>query len=160
MEQEFHFALIDPGMTEDDVEATLGTSENVPWFSFSEFFGKEGSVPPMDRVGSVWDEHVSGIYLEQQEDIESLIAHTAWGLFRERFDHFPGQLPDSRFCAEMLGYLMGIDGRVQIEWTDFLQEDVAYHLCFTTRCKGPCEELPQEQRVCIRYCNGEWRLIR
>ncbi len=160
LDGEFHFALTDAETSVDTIEERLGTSEKVSWFSFYEFFGEEGSAPPMERVGAVWDEHVSGIYLERQGDIESLVAHTVWGLFRERFDHFPNELPDSRFCTEMLGYLKGVDGRVTIEWENFWQEGEMSHLRIIARCKCQREDLPREHRAQVSYQKGKWKLNR
>jgi hypothetical protein len=61
----------------------------------------------------------------------------------------------------MLEYLKEIKGRsILIEWPDFSQEGEEYRLaiCKFTGTNIPKQELTEENRVCISYLNGSWKL--
>jgi len=157
--EEWKFVFADSATSLKDIETLLGKDEkDKPWFSFYGFLENEDF--PIDRLGFVYDEHVSAIYLEDESDIKRLTAYTAWSLFKERFRHFPNVIPDEKFCETLLEYLTG--KYVVIEWADFSREGSEYRLCLQRAIPGTtgrAQELPEEDRICILYSAGNWGFI-
>lgn len=158
--EEFDFVLTGPDMGRAEIESRLGTDEDAPWVSYDEFFGTDGCAPPMERFGCIWDEHVSGIYLERPSDIQRLIGYTIWSLFKEHFDRFPGTIPDGRFSDAVLDYFVEMGTAVLIEQSDFWREGVEYLARIHSRPSRQERDLPREQQVWLLFLDGEWRLIR
>ena len=155
-EYEYEFVFTDGATSLKRIEALLGGKDatDKPWFSFYGFLANEDF--PLDRLGFIYDEYVSAIYLEDESDIKRLIAYTAWSLFKERFRHFPNVTPDEEFSGTLLEYLTGLS--ILIKWTDFSQEGSEYRLCIQRSETGPAQELPEEDRIYIVYSAGGWRM--